>query len=74
MSTPVRCAWCGAARPLGELLIVNETGGRHRSWYVCRPSVEPTPGHAEGSCFRNGVGPHSTHAVALADERQAAAV
>ena len=47
-STPVCCA-CGTTRDLHDLLRVSETGGLHRSKFVCRPSVD-------GRCFPDMVG------------------
>ena len=51
-TTPTCCA-CGTPRDLHDLLRVSETGGLHRSKFVCRP------GHALADypyCFRIMVG------------------
>jgi len=44
-----RCCACGTTRDLRDLLRVSETGGLHRSKFVCRPNVD-------GRCFRVMVG------------------
>ena len=44
-----RCCACGTTLDLALLLRVSETGGLHRSKFVCRPSVD-------GRCFRVMVG------------------
>ena len=51
MTTPnvATCCACGTTRDLHDLLRCSETGGLHRSKFVCRPSVD-------GRCFRVMVG------------------
>ena len=50
--TTGRCCAGGTVRDLVDLLRVTETGGLHRSRFVCRPDLD-TP--APGRCFRDAV-------------------
>ena len=47
--SPIHCWSCGTPRDLRDLLRCSETGGLHRSRFLCRPSVD-------GRCFRVMVG------------------
>ena len=61
MTTPtvVTCSACGATLDLHDLLRVSETGGLHRSKFVCRPSVD-------GRCFRVMVGRRDLETITTA--------
>ena len=56
--TAERCSACRTVRDLAELLRVTETGGLHRSRFVCRPNVDTR-------CF-GSVGPRSGEAITTA--------
>lgn len=61
-----RCASCGIARPLAELLAVTSVANPARGYFVCRPSL---PGYA--FCFRNKVGSAAVESIAFADREAA---
>ena len=56
--SPIHCWSCGTPRDLRDLLRCSETGGLHRSRFLCRPSVD-------GRCF-GSVGRRDLETIALA--------
>lgn len=57
--TVATCCACGTTRDLHDLLRCSETGGLHRSKFVCRPSVD-------GRCFRGMVGRRDLETITTA--------
>jgi hypothetical protein len=57
--TVATCCACGTPRDLHDLLRVSETGGLHRSKFVCRPNVDPR-------CFRIMVGRRDLETITTA--------
>lgn len=57
-SAVAACSACRLIRPHAELLRVTETGGLHRSKFVCRPNVAP-------GCF-GSVGPRDVERIETA--------
>ena len=57
--SPIHCWSCGTPRDLRDLLRCSETGGLHRSRFLCRPSVD-------GRCF-GSVGRRDLETIALAE-------